>query len=237
MAIFCLTVHSRKRHLYSPNVQHNFTFLYKSYKPSRSFWEVCVTFQTTILVAITVFGHSFGSYFQLLLMTFVLVLFWFTLSVARPYQHRVAQRVMEYGMVCLFTTSFAALTLLADGYVQDGSTNAAYKLAAGVILTCLNGSFVLYVFYQLCRTLPWKSVMSGLRAVSQRLCGRIDKKGKADQVAHSHQGKVNIHPLGPPLEVLPSNKARGGVRKQLALKETVFGPVITGEYSQEYYDC
>eukprot|EP00878_Enallax_costatus_P014426 GHUV01015087.1.p1 GENE.GHUV01015087.1~~GHUV01015087.1.p1 ORF type:complete len:551 (+),score=45.93 GHUV01015087.1:463-2115(+) len=216
VTIVCLTVRGQKRHLYSPRVPHHYMFLYKTYKPSRSYWEACVTLKTTVLVAITVFGHSFGSYFQVLLMTFVLVLLWFTLSVVRPYQHRVAQKVMEYGMVCLFTTSFVALTLLPDGYVQDGSTNEAYKLAAGIILTCLNSSFVAFVFYQLCRTVRWNRVLSSVRWVHRRWCGSgLGSSGSGDLFDSSNEPKAN----GPQAEVVPTTMAPGN-----RFKESVRGP-------------
>jgi hypothetical protein len=47
----------------------HFLFMFRMYKPEKFYWEVLILLQTAVLVAISVFGFSLGTYYACLALT------------------------------------------------------------------------------------------------------------------------------------------------------------------------
>eukprot|EP00878_Enallax_costatus_P008901 GHUV01009305.1.p1 GENE.GHUV01009305.1~~GHUV01009305.1.p1 ORF type:complete len:278 (+),score=34.00 GHUV01009305.1:350-1183(+) len=99
--VLMLSLHRRRQPSLVTTFDRHYGFLYRTYKPSMCFWEAVVVLETIAFVAVSVFGHSLGSYYQIILMIFVLIIMLFMLVTFKPYAHGIAQRVKEGGGVLL----------------------------------------------------------------------------------------------------------------------------------------
>jgi hypothetical protein len=71
--------------------QRRYGFLYRLYRPSYRFWEGVVCLQPLSLVCIDTFGRRHGAFYQLVLLTVVLVLNYSLVAVLRPFRCRPLQ--------------------------------------------------------------------------------------------------------------------------------------------------
>ena len=80
----------RSKALTGKEFLQRYGFLVRSYRPSCCYWEAIVSIQTSVLVAVSVFGLTLGAYFQGLLFNACLAGILVVLMVVRPHATRVA---------------------------------------------------------------------------------------------------------------------------------------------------
>lgn len=110
--------------------------------------------QTLMLVFLSVFGYSLGPYRQALAMNIVILSSGMLLLFLQPLRHREAKNVAVSSMVCLFLTSYTALT-----FAQFGVGLSSKELIAvymGLVVVVVNAAFVAWVLWQLCRMIDWR---------------------------------------------------------------------------------
>eukprot|EP00878_Enallax_costatus_P012202 GHUV01012743.1.p1 GENE.GHUV01012743.1~~GHUV01012743.1.p1 ORF type:complete len:349 (+),score=49.56 GHUV01012743.1:349-1395(+) len=193
-AVILLTLCNKERMQGDPSFSRHYGFLYHTYKPSVwyglllllykpscRYWEGIVALQTTVFVAVSVFGYSLGPYFQNLLLVLALMLSGMLLTAVKPYASPSAQNVMVRGVIAVLLTTFAALSLVPDGYVQGASTSEAYKLVIGSLLVAMNVSFVVYACWSLIKV-AWSQVIDKAKAVCVKVC--CVKPGWARKFTH-----------------------------------------------------
>lgn len=154
--IFCMAIPLRivlftleNRHratLFAANRAAN--FLCKNYTKRCCFYEGANVSFTIMLVAVSVFGVTFGAFYQGLVMNAVLAVNASLLAVVKPYANPLAGRIMTQGMACVWLTSYVALSFLPFGDVQLSSVYS-YSMAMGTILLVVNAAFVVYLLWRL----------------------------------------------------------------------------------------
>jgi hypothetical protein len=144
-------------------LQH-YGFLVQDYKPGCRYWEVVVSAQTILLVALSVFSYTLGPFYQAVLMNVAVAVILLLLAVVRPLAHKDTQRVALFSMGCLFLTSYSALAFvqmagkLSDSALSLTSAEAgAIPTFMGVIVVVANCVFLAWVLWKLVRSVEWKT--------------------------------------------------------------------------------
>jgi hypothetical protein len=130
-------------------------FLTHSYRPRFCWWEAVVVWETTVLVAVSVFGVNVGPFFQCAIRIAALMLISNAQLGFKPYAQTLTGRAMVQGTYCLLLTTLVGQTFLPYGPVLPGS---AYGLAMGGILLVANVVYVCSVVWQLLRLIDWPVV-------------------------------------------------------------------------------
>jgi hypothetical protein len=162
-SVLLFVLRHRGGSLYSSEVRQ-YSFLFSLYKPSTAWWEVVVSVQTSLLVAINVLAVGLGTYFgcvMLLAAYFLVYLFIWWLS---PYADAVTGSVATRGVLCVVFTSFSALLFMPAGTIsgQEGAYEL-YAVAVGVVVLCINCTFVLWVAWKLVSVLAWRALRDKLK--------------------------------------------------------------------------
>jgi len=171
--IFCLGVPvaivawlvANKVKLYEQAFRQHFGSLYRNFRPKRFYWEAVVAVQTLVLVAVAVFSHTVGAYYQLVMFAFLfsisLVLqVWFL-----PYAFSKLHHLQLSAMGCLYFTAFISLTFIDVGDPLGKSADD-YRFTMGIVLLILNVAFVCWAVYNL-TILSKGAVASALEAVEE----------------------------------------------------------------------
>jgi hypothetical protein len=133
-------------------LQHYY-FLVQYYSPAYCWYEAAVISQTLALVFLSLFGYSLGPYRQALAMNIVIISSGALLLFLQPLRHREAKNVAVSSMVCLFLTSYTALT-----FAQFGVGLSSKELIAvymGLVVVLVNAALA-WVLWQLCHMIDWK---------------------------------------------------------------------------------
>jgi hypothetical protein len=157
-----------RSHVNDGYFQLHYGFLTRSYRKDRAWYEAIVCFQTSAVVAISIFSAQTQIYYQALALTGAFVVMGLLLAVLKPHATRAAGYVALHSMGCLAVTSYISLTLLPYGSSQP---SLAYVRAAGVLLLCLNLGFITSVLWKLARLVKWQQLWKQSSKVAGRWCG------------------------------------------------------------------
>lgn len=172
-----LLVHHRHR-LHDPECVH-YAFLMRSYKSRCFAWEVVVVVQTLSLVAISSWGYTLGSFYQVLIMSFALAVICVVLLVVQPHAHALAARAARGCALCLLLTSYVTMSFL--GPYKDATVNNAYGMSMGVVLIIINVAYLAFLLGALLRMVDWQQVRQWLAGASASCRSR--RQGAADGAA------------------------------------------------------
>jgi hypothetical protein len=156
-----------RSHVDDSYFQLHYGFLTRSYRRRRAWYEAVVCFQTSAVVAISIFSAQTQIYYQALALTGAFVAMGLLLAVFKPHATRAAGHVALHSMGCLALTSYVALTLLPYGSTQP---SLAYVRAAGAVLLCLNLGFIVSVLWKLARLVKWQQVWQRASGVAGLWC-------------------------------------------------------------------
>jgi hypothetical protein len=148
--------------------QLHYGFLTRSYRRNRAWYKAVVCFQTSAVVAVSIFSARTQIYCQVLALTGAFLVMGLLLAVLKPHATRAAGHVALHSMGCLAVTSYVALTLLPYGSSQP---SLAYVRAAGALLLCLNLGFIASVLWKLARLVQWQQIWQQYSKVAGRWCG------------------------------------------------------------------
>jgi hypothetical protein len=158
--------------------QKRYGFLYRLYRPSYRFWEGVVCLQTLSLVCIDMFGRRHGAFYQLVLLTVVLVLNYSLVAVLRPFRCRPLQWLYAAGTVSLLLTCFGLQSLL-KGYTLDAASESdGVQNAVVVVVMVVNVAFVAVCVYLMAHAVAGMAKQS-LQVMSAKLQGSSLRAGKA----------------------------------------------------------
>lgn len=171
-SILWLTLRNKSK-LTGPHFVKHYGFLVRAYKPSCCFFEAVVLVQTMLLVAVSVFGLTLGAYRQGLLLNGVLGYMVLMQFVLRPHTKKQAARIVLHSYMCLFLTSYTALSFLrgSTGTFSTDPTVAAYM---GAFVLVLNITFVISVLWQLVQLIEWADIKTKAQLLGEWV-GRTGK--------------------------------------------------------------
>lgn len=153
VAIALFTWRNRRK-LSTPSFQSRFSFLTRSYRPSRCWWEAVVVAETVLLCLCTAYAAVLGVYFQALLQMAAFALMFVLVLIIQPHQHRIVGRVALQGYGTLFATAYCVLTLLnqPDDSIRPGhAPHPAYGWFIGAAVLIGNVLHIGYCLWQLIR--------------------------------------------------------------------------------------
>jgi hypothetical protein len=185
IGILALMLHPRSR-LDDPQFVRHYYFLIQDYKPKYRYWEAVVSVQTISLVAVSVFCFTLGPYYQALTLNVLLAAFALLLVLVQPLAHKQAMAVALASLLCLFLTSYTALTFAQHGIlgVSAGSNQQktaellAIPMYMGAVVVVINFVYIAWVLWQLFHLIKWTKVLeSGTKVLARALtCLRCDKE-------------------------------------------------------------
>eukprot|EP00877_Chromochloris_zofingiensis_P010910 jgi/Chrzof1/6072/Cz17g07200.t1 len=173
----------------------HFGFLYHIYRPACYLWEVVVTVQTAVLMAVTVFGAPLGPYYQTLLLNASLGCMLVLTLYIDPLKSRGLRHLQLASLTALFITSYASLSFLPAATGQF--TNNKYKEAMGAVVLLLNVAFLGYAVYSVLFTVPWQR----LRQLSDEMLTRVGLQSfssglpQSNRATHGNAGPGRHHKL------------------------------------------
>lgn len=144
--------------LYTDALRHYF-FLYSMYKPAAAYWEAIVIVQLSVLVAISVFGVSLGTYYSCMVLAAALWVVLLVVAQVRPYASKAVATAAVRSAACVFFTSFAALAFMPAGtIIGQAEAYGQYAAGVGAAVLVVNVAFVLSVLWQAAQLTDWKDV-------------------------------------------------------------------------------
>jgi hypothetical protein len=118
-------------------------FVYCNYKQQMYFWEVVNLLQIQVMVAISVFAYSLGTYFSVVLLHLALVFARLLQYTCQPYALQSLNHTNLVSLGCLSWTSIAVLTL----YKGDMPAPEEYSTVMGTFVAIVNAAFVVWCCY------------------------------------------------------------------------------------------
>jgi hypothetical protein len=147
--------------------QLHYGFLVRSYKKDRAWYEAVICFQTSGVVAVSIFTAQTQIYYQALALTGAFAVMGLLLAVLKPHAARAVGDVALQSMGCLTVTSYTALTFLPYGSTQP---SLAYLRTAGALLLCLSLVFITSVLWKLARLVHWQRLWQHAAKLAGRCC-------------------------------------------------------------------
>jgi hypothetical protein len=170
LAMLVLLVRNRGA-LQNVELQH-YAFLFDMYRLGAYYWEVVVVLQVAVMVAIAVFGYSFGTYFGCVVLTAALGVVTLLTVWMRPYVNRVAQLTAARGAACALFTCFAAFCFLPQGtIINQADVQGSVRQAVGTLVLFVNIVFVLSFGWATLCFIDWRSLRNKLGGC----CGALKK--------------------------------------------------------------
>ncbi|KAF6256734.1 hypothetical protein COO60DRAFT_84981 [Scenedesmus sp. NREL 46B-D3] len=165
-ALAAFTWHNRT-HVDDSYFQLHYGFLVRSYRKDRAWYEAVVCFQTSAVVAISIFTAQTQIYYQALALTGAFAVMGLLLAVLKPHATHAAGHVALQSMGCLAITSYVALTFLPYGSTQP---SLAYVRTAGALLLVLNLAYVASILWKLAWLVNWKQLWQHVSIITRRCC-------------------------------------------------------------------
>lgn len=188
-----VTVSNRKR-LHHPVFLRHYGFLTRPYVEDRCWWEAVLVLETTVLVAVSMFGVNTGPFYQAVLMVAALAIVIKLLTTFKPHAHQAVQQAMLQGAQCLFVTSLVGLSFLHYGNIQP---SAMYGIIAGLVVLAINVAFIVKIMWQLVKSVELQLVVRVVR----RLMG-IASLCRQQGPAWARHGTPGVHNKNAAVEAL-----------------------------------
>eukprot|EP00775_Hariotina_reticulata_P006569 gene6569-6797_t len=201
-------MHSR---LDDPRFVRHYYFLLQDYKPKHRYWEAVVSLQTIGLVAVSVFCFTLGPYYQALALNVLLAAFALLLVVVQPLAHKQAMNVALASLLCLFLTSYTALTFAQHGsFIAAGSSHQktaellAIPMYMGAVVVVFNFVYIAWVVWQLFHLIRWRQVLENAKkAYAQALACSCCDSQQSEMTSQRHRHRAPPETVTLPREVIP----------------------------------
>eukprot|EP00877_Chromochloris_zofingiensis_P009338 jgi/Chrzof1/4658/Cz14g21210.t1 len=201
-AVMGITLWLNRSQLDQQAFRVHFGFLYHIYRPACYLWEVVLTIQTAVLMAVTVFGAPLGPYYQTLLLNASLGCMLLLTLFIDPLRSRKLRHLQLASMTALFITSYASLSFLPAATGQ--STSSTYKEAMGAVVLVLNVAFLVYAVCSVLFTVPWQR----LRRLIDAMLTAVRLQSHRPRKPHSSYGAT--HGNAPPVPQQTMHEAESG---------------------------